>query len=41
MPLDDLEMLHEIMSNKYERQRVPYEQVLEVEAMIKAAKSSG
>ncbi|KAA1262164.1 hypothetical protein LF1_47260 [Rubripirellula obstinata] len=38
MPLDDLETLHELMSNKYERQRVPYEQVLEVEALIEAAK---
>lgn len=38
IPLDDLETLHEIISNKYRRQRVPYDQVLEIDALIEAAK---
>jgi len=36
--LDDLETLHDILSRKYQRSRVPYEQVLEIEKMIAAAK---
>lgn len=40
IPLDDLETLHEVLSNKYQRQRAPYEQVLEIEALIAAAKPS-
>jgi|TARA_B110000495_G_C22755114_1_gene442286 hypothetical protein len=39
IPLDDLESLHEIISNKYQRNRVPYSHVLEVEALIAAAKT--
>ncbi|MCO8121312.1 hypothetical protein NHH03_06145 [Stieleria sp. TO1_6] len=38
IPLEDLESLHEVLSNKYRRNRVPHEQVLEVEALIEAAK---
>ena len=38
--LDDLETLHEILSRKYQRSRVPYEQVLEIEKLIAAAKPS-
>ncbi|WP_442509402.1 hypothetical protein SH528x_000972 [Novipirellula sp. SH528] len=37
IPLEDLETLHELMSNKYRRQRAPYEHVLEIEALIAAA----
>ena len=37
--LDDLETLHEIISNKYHRNRVPHGQVLEIEALIAAAKN--
>lgn len=36
--LDDLETLHDILSRKYQRGRVPHEQVLEIEALIAAAK---
>ena len=36
--LEDLESLHEIISNKYQRNRVPHKQVLEIEALIAAAK---
>jgi len=39
IPFDDLESLHEIISNKYQRNRVPYSHVLEVEALIAAAKT--
>lgn len=35
--LDDLETLHDIMSKKYQRSRVPYGHVLEIEALIAAA----
>lgn len=38
IPLEDLESLHEILANKYQRNRLPYDQVLEVEAMIAKAK---
>jgi hypothetical protein len=38
IPLDDLETLHELISNKYRRKRVPYDHVLELEAMVKAAR---
>ena len=38
IPLDDLETLHEIISNKYQRKRVPYDHVLEIDALIAAAK---
>lgn len=37
MPLEDLESLREILFNKYQRRRVPSEQVAEIDAMIKAA----
>ncbi|WP_404305477.1 hypothetical protein [Neorhodopirellula lusitana] len=40
IPLGDLETLHELISNKYQRQRAPYEQVLEIEALIALAKPS-
>lgn len=32
--LEDLETLHDIISNKYQRNRVPHSQVLEIEALI-------
>lgn len=35
--LDDLETLLDVVSRKYQRRRVPHEQVLEVEALIAAA----
>ena len=35
--LEDLETLHDILTRKYARSRVPYEQVLEIEKMIVAA----
>ena len=38
MPLEDLETLREILWNKYQRNRLPHEHVLEIDAMIKAAK---
>lgn len=37
--LEDLETLHELISNKYQRQRVPYDHVLEIEALMQAAKA--
>lgn len=36
--LDDLETLHEVISKKYQRNRVPHAHVLEIEAMIAAAR---
>lgn len=36
--LDDLETLHDVISNKYQRNRVPHAHVLEIEALIAAAK---
>ena len=39
--LDDLETLHEIISKKYQRNRVPYDHVLEIDALIEAAKLRG
>ncbi|QDT12778.1 hypothetical protein [Planctomycetes bacterium K23_9] len=39
MPLDDLETLHDIISRKYQRNRLPHEQVLELEVLIEAAKN--
>lgn len=38
IPLEDLESLHELISNKYRRHRVPYEHVLEIETLIEKAK---
>jgi len=38
IPLEDLETLHEIISKKYQRNRVPYDHVLEIDALIEAAK---
>lgn len=40
IPLEDLETLHELISNKYQRNRLPYSQVLEIEALIAKAKPS-
>ena len=37
MPLDDLEYLREVLWNKYQRRRVPYEHILEIEKLIEAA----
>ncbi len=37
--LEDLESLHEIISNKYRRNRVPHSHVLEIEALIAAAQA--
>ena len=39
IPLDDLETLHDIISKKYQRRRVPYDHVLELDALIEAAKT--
>ena len=36
--LEDLETLHEVISRKYQRSRVPHEHVLEIEALMSAAK---
>lgn len=38
IPLEDLESLREILWNKYQRSRLPHEKVMEIDAMIKAAK---
>ncbi len=38
IPLDELEMLREVLVKKYQRNRVPHEHTLEVDALIKAAK---
>jgi len=38
IPLDDLEMLHEIIANKANRKRVPYEHVAELDALIEVAR---
>ncbi|WP_417729806.1 hypothetical protein [Rosistilla oblonga] len=37
IPLEDLRTLHDLISNKYQRQRAPYEHLLELEALIAAA----
>jgi hypothetical protein len=34
VPLEDLEYLREILFNKYQRRRVPYEQIQEIDALI-------
>ena len=36
--LEDLESLHEVISNKYQRNRVPHSHVLEIEKLIANAK---
>lgn len=36
--LDDLQTLHEIISKKYQRNRVPHAHILEIEALIATAK---
>lgn len=36
--LEDLEALHDIISRKYQRNRVPHGQILEIEMLIAAAK---
>ncbi len=36
--MEDLEALHDVISKKYQRKRVPHEHVLEIEALIAAAK---
>lgn len=38
IPLDDLETLREILWNKYRRNRLPLEQISEVDVLIAAAK---
>lgn len=38
IPLDDLETLHELITNKYQRKRVPYDHILELDALIAKAK---
>jgi len=38
IPLEDLETLRELVANKHQRRRLPYEHLLEVEALIEAAK---
>ncbi len=37
--LDDLETLHDIILRKYQRNRVPHSHILEIEALIAAAKT--
>jgi hypothetical protein len=37
LPLEDLQYVREVLWNKYQRRRVPYEQVLEIDAMISNA----
>jgi hypothetical protein len=37
--LEDLETLHGIISRKYQRNRVPHAQILEIEALMAKAKS--
>ena len=36
--LEDLETLHDIILRKYQRSRVPHQHVIEIEALIAAAK---
>lgn len=36
--LEDLETLHDVISRKYQRNRVPHEHVIEIEALIAKAK---
>jgi hypothetical protein len=38
IPLEDLETLREIVAKKEQRRRAPYEHVLELDALIEAAK---
>ncbi|MDA8745864.1 hypothetical protein N9N28_14645 [Rubripirellula amarantea] len=38
IPLEDLETLLEVISNKYRRNRVPHSHVLQIEALIADAK---
>jgi hypothetical protein len=38
IPLEDLETLLEVLSNKYRRNRIPHDHVLQVEALIKLAR---
>ncbi len=38
IPLDDLETLHELLLNKYQRRRASHDHVLEIDALIEAAK---
>ena len=37
IPRDDLECLREILWNKYQRRRIPYEHVLEIDALLAGA----
>lgn len=37
LPLEDLEYLRELLWNKYQRRRVPHEQVVEIDVLIKLA----
>jgi hypothetical protein len=37
LSLEDLESLREVLWNKHQRRRVPYEHVVEIDAMIAAA----
>ena len=37
--LEDLETLHDVISRKYQRSRVPHGHVLEIEALIAAAEN--
>jgi hypothetical protein len=39
MSLEDLETLHDIVERKYRRNRLPHEQVLELEALIEQAQA--
>ncbi len=36
--LEDLETLHDVISKKYQRSRVPHEHILEIEALMAAAR---
>ncbi|MFK5922141.1 MAG: hypothetical protein QM496_08165 [Verrucomicrobiota bacterium] len=40
LPLEDLQQLRVVMWNKYQRKRIPYEHVLEVDAMIEECEAA-
>ncbi|NOY00738.1 MAG: hypothetical protein GXP30_13565, partial [Verrucomicrobia bacterium] len=41
LPLEDLQQLRSVLWNKYQRKRIPYEHVLEIDAMIEEAEEIG
>jgi len=40
LPLGDLEQLRDVLWRKYQRKRLPYEHVLEIDAMIEEAEEA-